>query len=64
MYIRSEMMGCQIKSARTMEMRTHTHTHTNSYLTTIQKSVQSVSDHVNGRKEDLKRNFKMYAVFP
>jgi len=28
MYIRSEMMGCQIKSARTMEMRTHTHTHT------------------------------------
>ena len=62
MYIRSEMMACQIKSARTMEMRTHTHT--NSYLTTIQKSIQSVSDHVNGRKEDLKRNFKMYTIFP
>ena len=57
------MMGCQIKSARTMEMRAHTHTH--KFLPyNHTKSVQSVSDHVNGRKEDLKRNFKMYAVFP
>ena len=44
-------------------MHAHAHTHTNSYLTTIQISVQGVSNHVNGRKEDIKRNFKMYAIF-